>query len=827
MSASGEMWSELNSTVGAMERSNKSKPDNNPWSIGIGRVQHINYEEMLVTLRIITGASGEFTRVPVPLTSPGVGMRHFLGAMPEVGDLCVCGWMTQSTMNTLGNVPTRVPVILNWLPRGPWLGHDWMIEQPFSPDEHGFGTPRNQLVVEGVFQRTRHKMRHMQPGNILASSGQGSDLVLDESATLANRRGNEIVLRDQDQALVARSLQQFHAMAGTRIYGGMVQRDATLLTRTLISDGLLWDGNKQLDDNGLPYYGGKLSFSSENGIFSEGLPDNPFFPNNYLQPSRILAKRIEGDTQQNPAFQLNPRLDPYTFLQNGLFIDQNGYATGSTGINFNMGTGYGGKRMFRTALTKNNALTDGTTDTSSTTQTFTEYRIEVAHTSDGRLPVTEQTDGFDADRLPNQAPEAGTDQPVSNTSPNVPYIVSVMGTVVGNDPYTNEGRKVYGVPLSPVVLGSDPSKVNPQMVSALNPPLNVEEQAATLFMLTPLPITPTAGPNTFWSVKKNGQLRAHISGPAAGNSVEFATTGNLVGNVGGNFDITVQKAINLRGLGGSQTSNTALDLNFPTGTVSLYAGGNQEGPAASSANSTDQDGGASSLPTMSLGGRVVAMTGDDQAILTASNGTTVSSKGTTTVQGSNSVQISGGRKLVQIAEQHELTATGKMSVLVAGPADGSPASGPLRETKLQSADGGVVDKYSVPTAGSREEEFTAGDHTTTIKVGNLTYQTAQGSFTAKAGGSSLVVSSSSGITGYAATGSLTMTAAVGSASLVGQTAANLTATAGVATVKGTTVVLSATGGKVGGIMSGADIEPFTGKPFVVLGCGSLTQLLSL
>lgn len=812
------------STLQAKQRIRKSNPDAVPWSIGICRVFHVNYEEMLVTLRTITGTSEQFTRVPVPLAMPGVGQRHFFGAMPEPGDLCLCGWMSQSTMTASDKLPTRIPVILNWIPRGPWLGQDWLVEQPFTIDEADFSIPRQRLLLEGVFQRTRHKARHMQPGNILASSGQGSDLILDESATLANRRGNEIRLRDQDQALVTRSLQQFHAMAGARIYGGMVQRDATLLATTMVSDGLLWDGARQLDADGNPYWGGKLEGTVDAANFSEGLPDNPEFPNNYLQPSRVLARR--NNIKQPPILDMSAstRIDPYVFLGNGLLIDESGYVFRSSGVNPDSGTGYGGKRMFRTALLSDSGvLSDGTTNPN--TQTFTEYRIEIAHTADGTLPVTEQTDGFDADRLPEQMPVPNTDQPANNSSRNTPYITSVMGTVIGNDPYTYAGRKVYGLPLVPIIFGGGtPSAPTPNLISALSPPVGLEEQAATLFSLTPL--GPSAGPNTFWSVKKNGQLRANIGGPANGNSVEVATTGNFTGYIGGNLNILVNKAISINSENGDQTDNTALNFNSPNGTVRLYAGGSPQGPAAATANATNQNGGAQNLPGMQIGGKVVEIAGDQKASLQASDTVLVNSKNAVDIQGGQTVTITGGQKLTQTGEQVEITATGKMVVTLAGPKNLSPASGPVRETVIQNAQGGTVDKYSVPVTGSREETFAFGDHTTTIQVGNMTYQTNQGTFKAQAGTNTLTLDSTNGMEAAIAVGDLVMSAFAGSASLVGQTAANLTAVAGAATVKGTTVILSATGGKTGGIMSGADIEPFTGQPFALLGCGSLTQRLA-
>lgn len=163
ISSSG-LGAELNSTIGAQQSAMRSNPDQNPWSVGICRVFQVNYEEMTVSLRTLTGTSFEFDRAPVAVTMPGSGMRHFFGAMPEIGDLCICSWTLQSSMSKGQKVSTRVPVIVGWMPRGQWLGQDWVVEQPFAPNEHDFATERQKLMVAGTFQRTRHKMRHMQPG---------------------------------------------------------------------------------------------------------------------------------------------------------------------------------------------------------------------------------------------------------------------------------------------------------------------------------------------------------------------------------------------------------------------------------------------------------------------------------------------------------------------------------------------------------------------------------------------------------------------------------------------------------------------------------------
>ncbi len=198
-----------NQTSYMREKVLRASPDRN-WRLGVAKVLSLDYEEMHVTLRMLSGAAEDYARLPVPLTFPGAGNRHFFGAMPQVGDHCIVGWIPQESEQPDS---TRIPVILSWILPGIWPARDWAMTAGFSSDELDLGIEKNQQLVEGVHDRIRRKLRHMQPGNIVASSSQGSDLVLDEGVTLANRRGNEIRLRDQDQALVTRSLQIFATTA--------------------------------------------------------------------------------------------------------------------------------------------------------------------------------------------------------------------------------------------------------------------------------------------------------------------------------------------------------------------------------------------------------------------------------------------------------------------------------------------------------------------------------------------------------------------------------------------------------------------------------------
>ncbi|NBR68222.1 MAG: hypothetical protein EBT79_13295, partial [Actinobacteria bacterium] len=161
----------------------------------------VDYETLRVSIRTATGE--EHPSLPFALTFPGAGARRFFGAMPEVGDMCIVGYMATSGAH-------QTPVILSYLVGGTAAGYDWWPTQPFGVGEVPFAYKTRETFA-GIADRQRHKLRHMRPGEVVASSSQGSDLVLNEGVLLMNRRGNEIRLRDQDQAFMVRSVVEFHA----------------------------------------------------------------------------------------------------------------------------------------------------------------------------------------------------------------------------------------------------------------------------------------------------------------------------------------------------------------------------------------------------------------------------------------------------------------------------------------------------------------------------------------------------------------------------------------------------------------------------------------
>jgi len=791
---------DLKAELGSKVQVSNARPSSggSGFMLGVARVVTVNYEEFTVTLRVVIGADSEFQRVPVPITFPGAGSRHILASMPEVGDHCVVGHLAQETDGR-----TSTPVILGWILSGTWTGHDWIVTQPFSPDEYSMD-PKDSTFVEGAYERVRHKLRHMEPGHILASSSQGADLVLNEGVLLANRRGNEIQLRDQDQAIIARSLQQFHAMAGSRIYAGMVQRTGSLLPTQMFSDGTLWETPLQVDPD-----------------TKEALTDTDLYdekdPHAYgkLTPNPLFDRLKDDGTYHDVNLSgvlFEPNLDPYDFLTQGLFITDQGSLYDTRVLSDAV---YGGKPLYRVSV---NTDEDGLPlnsclGTGDQTRSLTEYRLEVSHTSDGRLPVTEETDGFDAERLPRTAP-GETDTGARSSS--APFIEQVYGSVVGNDPFSSVGRDQYGLPLMARIFEADGTP-NPDMVSAVGEPLG--EHAATLFRL--FPVTPSLDPPTFWSVTKDGRVRASIQGPKVQEfSAEVALTSGLRVRSGGVISLEAEKGVKFDISQGSTADNSGLDLACSKGSVRIYGGGEtQRGGAGRRSAPT---GGEDEAPSLLLEGRKNLELKANKRIF-ASAGLLEARVQNCDLRAQAGVSVQAGDSISMSSKTYDLAVMGRATQTFHGPKDLLPTYGSHRDTKFTGIGTGVVDEYFV-LLGNRQETFLVGNHATSILVGNLTYETVAGVVTHRAGFNQVSVDVATGISGTVAAGNISFSAPGGNFMALGGIA-SMIKSFGVTTISGASGVFLGGPGKVGGIVCASDLDPLTGLPLVTFGMGSPGHVL--
>jgi len=504
---------------------NASNKDGNSFPLAFAKVLRVDPRKRVVDLMSLTGQSAIYRDVLIPFAAGGA--RHFLGALPEPADIAVIGYTHQESGRT------RTPLIVAWVIPGVAKGYDWLITQ-FTAQDALAMTPEVQENLKGIVGRRRHKSMLLEAGNVAASSAQGADMLLDESVTLANRRGNEITLRDQDQALVVRSLQQFHAGAGFRVYGGMVQRDAAFLPTQMISDGIFWDGDRQVDANGVP-----------------------------LEPS-MLENTNSGGLEVNTVFVNLPNIpnhvDPRDVLKRGLFIDQDNNVYDDKVVPEIV---YGGKPYQR--------VTQGPTG-----QTYSEYRIEVAHTTDGTLPVSEQTDGLDIDRLLPNTPLGDEQIDATNRSPNAPMVEFVLGTAIGNDPTGDRGS--YARPLKPQVFTKD-GQVSASIVPAEDDDPETDHAAFLVRVKNPVDLK---APDAFMAITKGGVFKSYFPGKGSKSNQEYHAVGREM-RLGTDED---GQSLTVRGDGTVSlinvarprvTDNVGIEITSSSGAVTISGGGAETG----------------------------------------------------------------------------------------------------------------------------------------------------------------------------------------------------------------------------------------------------------
>jgi len=776
-------------------------------AFSVCRVKEIQYEELKCTLVALTGESDIFEYTGVDLTLPGGGRRHFFGAIPERGDLCLVGWAARESS---GTASVRTPIIIGWVPPAPWMGQEWLPFARFGPGE-GLDTPKERSIATGLAERVRFKLRHSGPGDILASSAGGSDLVLNEDVLLTNRRGAELRLRDADTAFIVRSVVEFHAQAGTRIYSGPVQREARLLPSTLFSDGTYWDSPiPQVDPESNP-------------VPSENLGTNPY-PVGFLTPGAIFAR---GTTATQSVFEagaspLSNRLDPFDFLQWGSLVDGTVFRIA---LETTPSVVYGGKALYRVGVLPggdlpvvgvSNAFASTSSDVEAP-ESLSEYRVEVTHSSRGLLPVTEQTDGFDAERLPTQSPTDGN--PLGGSAAS-PFVEWVLGSVVGNDAFSLQGRRLYGVPLRPVVFGDQGPA--PGLVSGVG--ARLRDHAATLLRVAPA-FGP--GPASFVCFTKDARLKAYLAGPGA--SAEVAFRGGLRMDAGEGIGISSGRGFSVESAPGP--GNVGVSLVSAAGGVSIFGGGTIAGAsAAADADPASSSGG--SAPSVLVHGTSNVTIRSDAQIIINSPRMQVTNATQIDMRAQSSLAMASGQMASLTAQQLLIKASGSMQVQVSGPANSNPASGPSHSFKINSTPatgnaGGETDRYEM-TFGDRVEEWTGpGSHSTTLTIGNFQFETSVGKFVIKTGTNQMSIDTDNGYDLSVIVGDASTSVTSGSYDVAAQQNAVLRAITGSVTINGSLgVKLVSPGVPDGGILCGNDRDPLSGIQYSALGLVPRLQTLS-
>lgn len=764
--------------------------------IRYGKVTRVDPKRMVVDLVLISQTNVDFTNVPI--TFPGAGARHFFGAMPEVGDICLIGQQPAESGRS------KRPVILGWYVPSTQAGYDWLNVRSHGPDELDL-TPKQKVALDGIASERRHKLRQMEAGNVVASSSQGADLLLTESATLTNRRGNEVILRDQDQALVVRSLQQFHAGAGFRTYSGMVQRDANLLPTQVVKDSVDWTSDRQVDGEGAPLDVADLDENEDAG--------SPQYPS-------VFSGLITTEAT-----------DPTEALRRGLFLDLDG--------NFivdpsNDGASvYGGKKVVRVA-----ADMSGNATARPGVETFSEYRVEVAHTSTGILPVTEQTDGIDIDRLLTTPPstddeatggnQLGTTDPTL-LSPNSPMVEFVLGTAVGND-YTYKPEE-YGLPL--VAKITTESGEQQTVVRAYDPKSDTLQDQLAFLIRSRDPEDPSK--ESFVALTKGGAWLTSFQGQGSKVSQENLRTGK-VSFYGADADgqsrvLNASGAVSIKSLAGRPADNVGVEIKSDRGAVSIYGGGpNSEGAADGSSNDNSPSNAKMALKLESANGAKLQAA---EQVSVAAPEINLTENKTTNVSASSAFNVNAGDAISMSSKTLGMTINGAAEYVFGGPLNGLATNGATRSvsftgTPATGALGGSVDDYKV-TFGGRSETFRVGRDVQVINVGMLDIRTMGPGIPAFTPGAGLSLVTGlplidngfganpvTGTTVGSKVGVTSMKSAGGPVSISGTTGTFITSLAKTQ-ISAPYVNVIAPLSPFGGVLTDGCLDSLTGRPFLLSG----------
>jgi hypothetical protein len=552
-------------------------------------------------------------------------------------------------------------------------------------------------VSLGIFQPptliTRLRSRKGYSGDFLASSSGGSDFVLDKDVFLTNRAGNEIRLRDADQTFVLQTQNVFESNSAGTYRRGLIKRNAFNFQPDLALAGFdsavdsfdeFVEGKFNTDEDGQRHLLNKVTLDTPayETLLSLGLINEDGTPKAFVDS--------DPDDKRYP-FVVTPDGQRISYVVHG----------------------------------------EHESSWAETDQCYVEDRLELRHMHDGIMPVTEEGDGVQIDKI----------API--------LIEDVKGTVVGNDPHSEAGQQLYKQIMTMNVFNSDDQQGPagaPEFgtIDTVQDMVGADTRAlARLFRV----LAPKGGNQYCFGISKEGRVFLHV--PAGqtglddkGKSVDM----NIVGLV---------KAII-----GADTSRTSVDLKTMGG-IKLDLGAFSDNPDP---EDTDTPPELVSIDLTMKGkirtnysgpqGRECFVGGNDFASVSGSQMTMVQGSVVRNVGASEAVEASsithnagaGGYKQ-KCAGDYNNTVLGKTTQLYAQLRQSTFA---LADTKTMIAG---VDSATVLTGGILRtvaagtgitDTTAAGNHSMNVGAGNMLMNVGTGNLTANVGAGNLALTAGGG-----------------------------------------------------------------------------------
>lgn len=461
-----------------------------------GHIIHVDVETMVCSLAVDMGGAKEWHDVPIPAPG-GTGPRSWAGCVPEPGTKVLIQWKRFDNRNFQ-------PYIVGFLTAGTFPARQY---EPFSTCDPSDAAEALEAVPELAtdpryrLDVIRLKARKAYGGDFIASSSGGSDFLLDRDTTLQNRAGNEFKLRDSDQTAVLQTVNEFVSSAAGFYRRGLIRRNAY----NLLPDLLLSAAGRE--------YGQIGSLPVEEVLASK----------------TVTITNSEGEWSTVLVDQIDPTSPAFDVLSEFGFVDSTGKVTipDQSDPVYPFVVMPDGRRQ--------SYVVQGTHDVrwDQYDECYIEDRRELFHTSDGVMAVTEESDGIQVDN------------PLTRV-----FIEDVLGTVVGNDPYTDPGRTLYKRVLSMSMFNSVDDMDQPQAelfaVDTAQEPSQADSIALARLFRIKCP-TDDAKQYTF-GITKEGRVFLNVPCSRGDlQSIDLATMGGVKAFLGANSD---RVSLNLKTVGG-------------------------------------------------------------------------------------------------------------------------------------------------------------------------------------------------------------------------------------------------------------------------------------
>lgn len=663
----------------------------------VGVIIYVDYETMVCSIRFETGNSVEHD-VPIPAMG-GAGPRSWSGSMPERGSKVICSW------RKFGDRFEK-PHIVAYLSAGTYAARNY---EPFStidPDEAAAALeqdPELQYDPTTFWNIVRLKSRKIYPGEFVASSVNGSDLILDRDVTLQNRSLNEFRLRDADQTAVLSALNEYTSNAAGTYQRGIIKRNAFVFTQEAYFDDSVY------------------------GLTGPTAMDPPYTISDKAEFDLIIQKASPS----------------YDVLRSLGLIDEAGRKTFTEEFTDNgVSKEYpyivyaDGSRTSVVTADKNMFSFD------KATYAYVEDRKEIRHVSGGVLPVSEDVDGFTIDNEKEL------------------YIEDVHGTVVGNDFSPTEQKNYKKILSLKTFSNKDIGELSPSPnlvpINMMDPVASGTADDLALARLYRLK-SPTTGNEYAFGISKQGKVSLHI--PAVVNGPEDEKGSSLDANILGlvkaiigkdpqtglSADIRLKGGLNLEV--GSLPSGDSATLTLSGPIRTKYVNSNSTTPGPTSYTEVSGDA------TLVASGAIVSKSNSNHI---------VQSGGTATTQG-GAISLAAGSSGLKVKTDGDYTMTvlgastrtftkemsttftaGQKKLVVAGVDDTTVTAGSISRTvvagSITDAAGPLAVKTSMDGKSGSFSVTAATSFSATVGLGSLSL-TASGGPASITGNASVTISS--------------------------------------------------------------------------------------